>query len=348
MSSTPTAGGDNNFVALGFVAGIGGLLYYLLKSNNKTNNDNELDNNTKQEIEKMLTQTNEQQIENVKALKKIVQCVYDLYDLNYIKELPTNQNINCDCEFGFEREDFKHPTDKLVGRISQHSSHLLYLTKVKATEWDVDPEETQFSFLKSFNPILKKRKVKLSIAEAFDDEELEGNTFILLPEMIKLKNIKDEKELDQILEKVQSSNNNSVNNYGFENIQSHLCSTILICCHHQRDARCGYCGPKLYEGFRDYCIKNQIPMVIRRVNHLGGHKYAGNIIVVYQNKRMNKNPWFIDWYGYVSNNDIDRVMKSHFEWSKNTNPTYRVIKELWRGRPNLSKDMFEKFLMMQQ
>ena len=56
---------------------------------------------------------------------------------------------------------------------------------------------------------------------------------------------------------------------------------IFVCVHGARDNRCGECGPPLVEEFisgleaRGYADQ----VVVRQSSHVGGHKYAGNVLI---------------------------------------------------------------------
>ena len=56
---------------------------------------------------------------------------------------------------------------------------------------------------------------------------------------------------------------------------------VFICAHGARDRRCGTCGPPLIETFnheiRERSLENAI--FVRSCSHVGGHKYAGNVII---------------------------------------------------------------------
>lgn len=59
---------------------------------------------------------------------------------------------------------------------------------------------------------------------------------------------------------------------------------IFICAHHSRDERCGYCGAVLVDLFRSALVERLGEEQARRVSvypcsHVGGHVYAGNVIV---------------------------------------------------------------------
>lgn len=58
-------------------------------------------------------------------------------------------------------------------------------------------------------------------------------------------------------------------------------SYVFVCSHGSRDKRCGVCGPALIEKFNAEIdsrgLKDQI--FVKPCSHIGGHKYAGNLIV---------------------------------------------------------------------
>lgn len=58
-------------------------------------------------------------------------------------------------------------------------------------------------------------------------------------------------------------------------------SYVFVCAHGSRDRRCGVCGPVLVGKFEEevgLCgLRGQV--CIKACSHLGGHKYAGNVII---------------------------------------------------------------------
>jgi leucyl-tRNA synthetase len=53
----------------------------------------------------------------------------------------------------------------------------------------------------------------------------------------------------------------------------------LVCGHGGRDQRCGILGPLLQARFRDAFRTRGIDADVALISHIGGHKYAGNVIV---------------------------------------------------------------------
>ncbi|KAF2015341.1 hypothetical protein BU24DRAFT_450077 [Aaosphaeria arxii CBS 175.79] len=55
--------------------------------------------------------------------------------------------------------------------------------------------------------------------------------------------------------------------------------TVLICGHGGRDARCGILGPVLQTHFEREFERRGIEGEVAVISHIGGHKYAGNVII---------------------------------------------------------------------
>jgi hypothetical protein len=98
---------------------------------------------------------------------------------------------------------------------------------------------------------------------------------------------------------------------------------IFVCVHGERDERCGVCGPPLVEGFvAALAARGRADQVaVRRSSHVGGHKYAGNVLVYPGG----------DWYGHVTPADVPRIVDQHIVGDE-------VVWDLWRGRMGLSQD----------
>lgn len=58
-------------------------------------------------------------------------------------------------------------------------------------------------------------------------------------------------------------------------------SYVFVCAHGSRDVRCGVCGPVLIEKLNEEIelrgLKGQVSVMA--CSHVGGHKYAGNLII---------------------------------------------------------------------
>lgn len=56
---------------------------------------------------------------------------------------------------------------------------------------------------------------------------------------------------------------------------------IFVCAHGSRDKRCGVCGPPLIEKLKDEIKLRGLSdrIFVSPCSHIGGHKYAGNLII---------------------------------------------------------------------
>lgn len=90
---------------------------------------------------------------------------------------------------------------------------------------------------------------------------------------------------------------------------------VFVCVHGRRDERCGCWGPPIVEALRAACAAAGIDVPVWATSHVGGHKYAGNVIVYPEGV----------WYGYVRPEDAERLVREHLAGD-------RVVGELLRGR----------------
>lgn len=97
---------------------------------------------------------------------------------------------------------------------------------------------------------------------------------------------------------------------------------ILTCAHVTRDMRCGYCGSKLHDLITEQIEKRDLKDTIYagRVTHIGGHVYAGNVLVYPEGV----------WYGYMRPADVPRLFDEHLDNKK-------LLLDKLRGKMGLSK-----------
>lgn len=121
---------------------------------------------------------------------------------------------------------------------------------------------------------------------------------------------------------------------------------ILICGHNSRDTRCGILGPILQREFEDKLRSSKYKLKepsqdsvhhtrgseatvteseVSQISHIGGHKYAGNVIV-YVPPVLKGHPLAGKgvWYGRVEPKHVEGIVKKTIEEGV-------VIKELFRG-----------------
>ncbi|KAF2002440.1 hypothetical protein P154DRAFT_553064 [Amniculicola lignicola CBS 123094] len=109
--------------------------------------------------------------------------------------------------------------------------------------------------------------------------------------------------------------------------------TILICGHGSRDDRCGIIGPILQSTFQSQLDNLGIPANVATISHIGGHKFAGNVILYVppnfrvgclQKGEENALSGMGIWYGRVLPEHVEGIVQE-------TIVKGRVIGELLRG-----------------
>jgi hypothetical protein len=98
---------------------------------------------------------------------------------------------------------------------------------------------------------------------------------------------------------------------------------VFVCVHAARDIRCGLAGPPVAEVFQATLEARGLSaqVAVRRTSHVGGHKYAGNVLIYPSG----------DWYGYVTPGDVERIVDQHIGAG-------HIVRDLWRGRMGLSPE----------
>ncbi|GJJ69793.1 hypothetical protein EMPS_02141 [Entomortierella parvispora] len=111
-------------------------------------------------------------------------------------------------------------------------------------------------------------------------------------------------------------------------------AAIMICSHRKRDKRCGVTAPILQKEFKRILRAKDIygdcegDVEIWLVSHIGGHKFAGNVIV-------HKQEGMAVWYGRVDPCHCEAIVESTIERGE-------VLKELYRGSMVDSFDLSRK------
>ncbi|CAA2987611.1 altered inheritance of mitochondria 32 [Olea europaea subsp. europaea] len=108
-------------------------------------------------------------------------------------------------------------------------------------------------------------------------------------------------------------------------VQEALSGTyVFVCAHNNRDRRCGVCGPVLIKKFKEDIESKglQDQVVVTACSHVGGHKYAGNVIIFSADAEGKISG---NWYGYVTPNDVSELTDRQIGKGE-------IIERIWRGR----------------
>eukprot|EP00933_Yihiella_yeosuensis_P033741 TRINITY_DN27388_c0_g1_i2.p1 TRINITY_DN27388_c0_g1~~TRINITY_DN27388_c0_g1_i2.p1 ORF type:complete len:171 (-),score=34.39 TRINITY_DN27388_c0_g1_i2:423-935(-) len=110
----------------------------------------------------------------------------------------------------------------------------------------------------------------------------------------------------------------------------------FVCAHKLRDDRCGYCGPALVSEANSLKDKGSVPksMKVRACSHVGGHVYAGNVIMFSGRDGSQEDG---QWYGYVTRENLKDVLTGR-----------GLRRSLWRGRMGISEQACKQERKMQK
>nr|XP_043607753.1 altered inheritance of mitochondria protein 32-like isoform X1 [Erigeron canadensis] len=230
---------------------------------------------------------------------------------------PTNDNLN----IGFQRPEMH--TEKLAGTAISYDRHVILCYKTHDT-WPSRVETSDLHPLpKLLAGALKARKndipVKtlLTICEGKEGTEMLDGDVLLFPEMVKYRGLK-EPDITSFVEEVIV--NRKPWSTGVQETMTG--SHIFVCSHRSRDKRCGFCGPILIKKFKEEAeVRGLENVSVTACSHVGGHKYAGNLIIY----TVRDEKVCGHWYGYVTPNDVADLLDNHIGKGE-------IIERIWRGQ----------------
>ncbi|KAJ4827570.1 hypothetical protein Tsubulata_004791 [Turnera subulata] len=224
-----------------------------------------------------------------------------------VPEIPPAEDE--DAKHGFTRPEMYQ--SNLAGTVDPYDRHVFlcfkspsaWLPRVEDSETDPLPKLLASAFKARKADIAAK--TKLTISEGKEGSDFEDGDVLIFPEMIKYKGLKDA-DVDGFVDDVLVNGKPWAS--GIQEVLTG--SHIFVCAHASRDKRCGVCGPiliqKLQEGIESRGLKDQV--FVSACSHVGGHKYAGNLIVFSPNSEGNV---VGSWYGYVTPNDVPEILDQH-------------------------------------
>lgn len=155
--------------------------------------------------------------------------------------------------------------------------------------------------------------------------ESSRGTVLVFPEMVKYKDLTSS-DIEGFVEEVLVHERE----WPFERVEKLKGSHVFVCAHASRDMRCGVCGPALIERFKkEISIRGLGDLVfVRPCSHVGGHKYAGNVIIYGKDANGGIAG---HWYGYVTPEDVAILLDEHIGKGQ-------IINKLWRGQMGLAEE----------
>ncbi|KAI8814229.1 Sucrase/ferredoxin-like-domain-containing protein [Cladochytrium replicatum] len=212
-----------------------------------------------------------------------------------------------------------------VGSVNPHSRHLALCTGREA-EWPAQAV--------AYHPIVSElalqlrmhsAETKLTLIDA-PNESTEPDAFdvVVFPDKLKLRSVSVEK----IPELIAFLNGKKMKPASAGGLPSPRVIPgerwFLVCIHGAKDARCGEKGQALRDALFAEIATRQMSARVYGTSHIGGHKWAGNVIVLPDG----------DYYGNLSTEDaralIDKVGAGEVWWDK------------WRGRMGLDEEQMRE------
>ncbi|GLT36745.1 hypothetical protein SLA2020_111050 [Shorea laevis] len=241
---------------------------------------------------------------------------------------------NNDPEFGFSRPEFRQKP--LSGTVQFYERHLFLCYKnpsvwpprIEAAEFDRLPR--LLSAAVSARKSDMKKETRLTICEGHDGTETSNGDVLIFPDMIRYRRL-THFDVDTFVEEVLVKDGEWLPGTP-EPLKG---SYVFVCSHGSRDRRCGVCGPQLVSRFKEEIEVHGLQgrVSVSPCSHIGGHKYAGNVIIFGSNVNGEING---HWYGYVTPDDVPLLLERHIGKGE-------IVDWLWRGQMGLSEEEQKKF-----
>ncbi|GMJ10434.1 hypothetical protein like AT4G26620 [Hibiscus trionum] len=242
---------------------------------------------------------------------------------------------NSDAEFGFSRPDFRQQSP-ISGTVQFYERHIFLCYKspsvwpprIEAAEFDRLPRLLSAAVLARKTDMIKE--TCLTICEGHDGTETSNGDVLIFPDMIRYRRL-THFDVDTFVEEVLVKNGEWLPGTP-EKLQG---SFVFVCSHGSRDRRCGVCGPPLVSRFKEEIVMHGLQgrVSVSPCSHIGGHKYAGNVIIFGSNINGEVTG---HWYGYVTPDDVPTLLEWHIGKGE-------IIDALWRGQMGLSEEEQKKF-----
>ncbi|KAI8370657.1 Sucrase/ferredoxin-like-domain-containing protein [Radiomyces spectabilis] len=226
----------------------------------------------------------------------------------------------------------------LLGSMLPYGRHIMISTG--QSDWAERIEEDTGTLAANLQAILKERPtdwrtfVTNTSALAPHSTVTDGHDITILPDNIIVANVTPDKaeqfyqqfvnvplpaetyNINQVKEEAEKKGDFAVYKNPYD-------SMILICSHRKRDKRCGVTAPILAREFDNVLrekdiIEGEGGAAVLMVSHIGGHKFAGNIIVYTDQGKRGV------WYGRVNSCHCQAIVEKTILEGK-------VLKELYRG-----------------
>ncbi|KAK7276978.1 hypothetical protein RIF29_18127 [Crotalaria pallida] len=241
----------------------------------------------------------------------------------------SSSSAAADSDFGFSRPDFR--LGPLAGTVEFYQRHVFLCYKnprfwpprIEAAEFDRLPRLLYAAVVAKKNHM--KKETRLTICEGHDGTETSNGDVLIFPDMIRYRRL-THFDVETFVEEVLVKDGEWLPGTP-EALKG---SYVFVCSHGSRDRRCGVCGPVLVSRFKEeielHCLQGKV--FVSPCSHIGGHKYAGNVIIF--GSSMNGEVTG-HWYGYVAPDDVPLLIQQHILKGE-------IVDSLWRGQMGLTED----------
>jgi len=198
----------------------------------------------------------------------------------------------------------------MVGSVERHRRHLCIGQSVPPSQWPKDVKDLEGGYIGQLTRVLKEKKDAIGYAVKLTSASVVTTTvsadpnhtadWYLFPDQIKLSSVNidqiehviqtlfvEDHSVIKIKDKTKTIDEQLKEEANLpvfdENIKCERMNGLwlLVCCHYQRDERCGVIGPMLIDEVEKYAREiNRVDDIhALKISHIGGHKFAGNVIV---------------------------------------------------------------------
>ncbi|KAA8527080.1 hypothetical protein F0562_008691 [Nyssa sinensis] len=234
-----------------------------------------------------------------------------------------------DADFGFLRPEFLQ--SPLVGTVEHYDRHVFLCYKnpevwpprIEAAEFDRLPRLLSAALVERKGDT--KKQTRLTICEGHDGTETSNGDVLIFPDMIRYRRL-THFDVDTFVEEVLVKDAEWLPGTP-EALKG---SYVFVCSHGTRDRRCGVCGPALITRFKEEIESHglQGKVSVSPCSHIGGHKYAGNVIIFGSNINGEVTG---HWYGYVTPDGVPLLLEQHIGKGE-------IVDSLWRGQMGFSEE----------
>jgi len=238
-----------------------------------------------------------------------------------------------DKQCGFSRAELVNGKPP-VGSVDLYHKHLFLCSGT--SDWASNfPEKSDSEVVSAVSLSLKQAKKQLPIKVKLTgcdlpSESADGIDVVAYPEGVVYQNINPQ-NVESFISALSQQSEDSTNPADFPHKKLDWDGLIGVCSHQAKDRRCGYCGPRLVDTLRSHLteLSLQDKVKVMKITHVGGHKYAGNVILFPRG----------DWYGYVTPEKVPAIIQAGFVSKESS-----IVPEIWRGRLGLSEEQQKALL----